>query len=444
MKRWLRSSVGFLIFVLSDVSLATTTIQGVRLWPSPDGTRVVFDLKGPIQHEKTHKSDFFSPPWVIIDLKVTDFAFDLTKLKLHNTGIKKITKKRERPGWVRVIFDLEKSLKPTSFTLPPNQQYGHRLVLDLEKGTEEEQWQLALSEADKTLPSPQKSQAFSNARPFKGVVGNQKDISFQEKLHRPTSLKNKIQGNIQINPTSLHSNPLPTMKTTEKRPFIVAIDPGHGGEDPGAVGKSGTQEKDVVLAISKYLKGYIDQERGMHAILVRSGDYYIGLHERVARARKQKADLFVSVHADAFHDKRADGISVFTLSERGSSSAAAKWLADHENRSDLIGGVQLKNKNKVLASVLLDLSQSASKEEGLQAANKILCSLKQVAPLHKKQVEQAGFAVLKAPDIPSLLIETGFISHPGTEQKLRSAEHQKKIAKAIMLGIRHYVVKKSR
>ena len=199
----------------------------------------------------------------------------------------------------------------------------------------------------------------------------------------------------------------------------------------------------MVLAIAKQLKTLIDKEADMYAVLIRSGDYYVSLQQRVEKARKHKADLFLSIHADAFHDKQAQGASVFTLSERGASSSAARWLAERENRSDLIGGVKLSGKNKVLASVLLDMSQTVSKEEGMCAAKYVLNSLAAVSVMHKNHIEQAGFAVLKAPDIPSMLVETGFITHAETEKKLKNPSHQKKLAKAILVGIQHYQAKKS-
>jgi len=414
------------LFIFATSAAALTKIQGIRLWPSPEGTRLVFDLSGPIQYEYKQSCDPFSHPQIVIDLKQAQLAVDLAKLNLNQTRIKRLQGILDKKGGVRMVLELRQPLKPNSFSLPPNRQYGHRLVFDLEVSSDEKQRALAIFEPDNDLPPP--------GQP---VMTGLPSTLAAPITHRMPVLKSKSPSK----PLIAAATP---MRSVSIRPFIVAIDAGHGGEDPGAVGRCGTREKDVVLAISKYLKQYVDEEPGMQAVLIRSGDYYIGLYERVARARKKKADLFISVHADAFHDRGADGISVFTLSEHGASSAAAKWLADRENRSDLIGGLQLKNKNKWLASVLLDLSQSASQAEGVQAATHILQSLKTVAPLHKSYVEQAGFAVLKAPDVPSLLIETGFISHPTTEKKLRSSDHQKRIAKAIMAGIRRYALQKPR
>lgn len=396
MKRWF---ILLLFCFITNAVLANTIIKGVRIWPSPENTRVVFDLSGPLEYQQTEQGKA-----IVITLKKTSSCVDLSKINLLNTRIKQITSQQSN-GNIQVCLQLEKPLKLNSFTLPPNQSYGHRLVVDLE--VEEE-----------VIPDQAERERILSL--------------FKEEEY-------KVLPPMPVNPVS----PIPVKTLAAKNTFIVAIDAGHGGEDPGAVGRCGTREKDVVLCISRYLKELIDKEPNMKAVLIRSGDYYVGLGQRVLRARKQKADLFVSIHADAVQDKRAEGASVFTLSERGASSAAARWLAERENRSDLVGGVSLKNKNKVLASVLLDLSQSASKEESHTAARHILRSLGKMASLHCGQVEKAGFAVLKAPDIPSLLVETGFISHPPTERKLRTPEYQRRIATSILHGIRQYASQKS-
>jgi len=221
--------------------------------------------------------------------------------------------------------------------------------------------------------------------------------------------------------------------------FVIAIDAGHGGDDPGAMGKKGVREKDVVLQIAKRLMRLINNEPGMDAVMVRKGDYFIELRDRMALARKEGADLFISIHADAFHHPRAKGASVFVLSERGSSSEAARWLADHENRADLVGGVSLNDKSNTLASVLLDLSQTASSAASMELADYLLQSLGRVSPLHRARVEQAGFMVLKSPDIPSVLVETGFISNPEGERFLNTPHSQEKLAEALLDGLRRYV-----
>jgi len=520
------------IFTLSLLAIPSvgfsqeTEIKGLRIWPSPESTRVVIDLNGPVQYEQKEEKGPEGQKRVIILIKNAFLKTDLSQCVLKNSRIKNIKSHLQNKDQLRLVLELEKPLKPNSFSLPPNQEYGHRLVIDLEdKGALQEAAAKAKTQISKTQVS--KIQMIntqgSKNQTVKTQVGKFQKTQvgkFQPvNTKRVTPVLQKTAVNVvpaldplvhsvmpavvpAIVPSVVHSvvgpavnpavgpvvNPAigpaagpavgpvvgpvvgpavapavyprsnskvlgvgvaqtpnsPAVKTltNQKQVFIVAIDPGHGGEDPGAIGRQGTREKDVVLAISKHLKAMIDQEPGMKAILIRSGDYYVGLKDRMSRARKHKADLFVSIHADAFHDKRAEGASVFTLSEHGASSTAAQWIADRENRSDLIGGVKLANKNKVLASVLLDLTQSASKEEGLKAAKHILGSLAKVGSLHRGQVEQAGFAVLKAPDVPSMLVETGFISHPATERKLKTAVHQKKIAAAIMGGIRQYASKR--
>lgn len=371
-------------------------IQNIRIWPSPESTRVVFDLNKALHYEmKVLENNTV----IQLDMENVSLKTNLEKLNLESTRIKSIHHYAISAEKSRIELKLIHALNPKIFSLTPNQQYGHRLVIDLEMNQNEKDAILALFEADAPIAMPQNT------------------------VQQPVKeIKNELK--------KIHA------------PFIVAIDPGHGGEDPGAVGKNGTKEKDVVLAIAKYLKEYIDKEPNMRAVLIRKGDYYIPLHERVSLARSKKCDLFVSIHADAFHDKRAQGASVFTLSERGASSAAARWLAEKENKSDLIGGVKLDPKNKILASVLLDLSQTKSKEQGNHAAKHILKSLGNLSTLHKPYVEQAGFAVLKAPDIPSLLVETEFISNLRGEAKLKTRAHQKKIAHAIFSGIRNYAHKR--
>ena len=276
---------------------------------------------------------------------------------------------------LRIVLDLKQYSDSKSFLLPPNKHYGHRLVIDLfNKQAEEEEIKQAAI------------------------------------------------------------NPLPD----RTRDVIIAIDAGHGGEDPGAMGPSGTREKDIVLDISRQLAQMVNNERGMRALLVRQGDYYLPLRKRMEKAREHKADLFISIHADAFRDPRVSGSSVYILSQRGASSEAARWLAEQENASDLVGGVSLDVNDNILASVLLDLSQTASLEASIDVADRVLSGLKNVGKVHKRHVQSAGFAVLKSPDIPSILIETAYISNPREEKNLRNNHFQEKLAGAILTGLRGY------
>ena len=277
---------------------------------------------------------------------------------------------------LRIVLDLKKFARTKIFQLPPNEHYGQRLVVDLYDREEEED-------------------------------------------AREVSLNREVPGD-------------------QKREVVVAVDAGHGGEDPGARGPSGIYEKDVVLQVARKLVEKINKERGMRAVLTREGDYYIGLRQRIEKARKQRADLFISIHADAFRDPKVNGSSVYVLSQRGASSEHARWLAERENASDLIGGVRLENKDNVLASVLLDLSQTASLEASIDVADRVLQGLDRIGKLHKRKVESAAFAVLKSPDIPSILIETAYISNPMEERNLRTGQHQEKLAAAIVEGLRGY------
>jgi N-acetylmuramoyl-L-alanine amidase len=293
-------------------------------------------------------------------------------------------------GDLRLVLDLKAAVAPKAFLLPPKQPYGHRLVIDLQHARlqPERAPVRATSPAPPPAPAPRQSPAPPGPR----------DI-------------------------------------------VIAIDAGHGGEDPGAIGPRGTREKDVVLAVARRLEALVQQQPGMRAVMIRDGDYYVPLRQRMRKAREARADLFVSIHADAVKNRRAGGSSVYTLSTRGASTEAARWLAERENAADLVGGVSLDDKDDLLASVLLDLSQAATNEASIEVAKEVLAQLKRVGRVHKPQVEQAGFMVLKSPDIPSILVEAAFISNPEEEQKLREAAYQQAIAQAVLNGIRAYYAK---
>ena len=324
-----------------------------------------------------HSLELLSDPFrVAIDMKNTQLLDKLAEPAAQDKFLRRI-RSGEYDNFLRIVLDLKKHSRVKSFQLAPNERYGHRLVIDIFNEREE-----------RFLPAqPEiKDEALS--------------LSFRD--------------------------------------VVVAIDAGHGGEDPGARGPRGTYEKKVVLQIAKKLAGLINRERGMRAVLTRQGDYYLSLRKRIALARKHKADLFISVHADAFRDSRVRGSSVYVLSGRGASSEHARWLAEQENASDLIGGVSLDDRDDLLASVLLDLSQAASLEASIDAAERVLGGLRKIGKLHKPRVESAAFAVLKSPDIPSILIETAFISNPHEEKKLLNSAHQRRIAKAIVAGLKGY------
>jgi len=317
------------------------------------------------------------------------------KVLPHDPHIGGLRVGRFKPGTVRLVIELKSEVRPQVFTLPPIGDYGHRLVIDL----------YALVPADPLL-------ALLRQKEAAGAPGSR--------------------------PGASRKAPSAGDKAPTPRPATIVVDPGHGGEDPGARGRRGTYEKHVTLAVARRLKALIDAEPGMQALLTRDGDYFIPLAERVEKARRVKADLFVSIHADAYLLPHARGSSVFALSERGATSAAAGWLAKRENDADLIGGVNLAVKDRYLAQTLLDLSQTATINDSLKVGRAVLAELGGINTLHKPHVEQAGFAVLKAPDIPSILVETAFISNPEEERKLGNAKYQAELARAILEGIKRY------
>ena len=351
-----------------------TQIKAVRMWASPDATRVVFDVDRMVEH---HVFVLKNPDRVVIDLANTSFSHPLGSLDYRNSLVKGIRSAAHKQNTLRVVLDMKSAVAPKSFLLNPTKHYGHRLVIDLEP--------------------------------------------------------------LQSTSTALQVTPEKTATIPEQgRDVVVAIDAGHGGEDPGAIGKRGTQEKDIALSIAHKLAKLLRAEPGIKPVMIRSGDYYVSLRGRIRKARALKADLFVSIHADAFRNGRAKGASVYVLSQKGASSEAARWLAASENDSDLIGGVSLDDKDDLLASVLLDLSQNATLAASMDVGDSVLAELGRVGQVHKRRVEHAGFVVLKSPDIPSLLVETGFISNRQEENQLRSHRHQQRIATALYKGLTRY------
>lgn len=368
--------------------VADTQITGVRFWAAPDSTRMVFDLSGPAEH---HLFTLENPARVVIDLPNTRKTPALDVLDTRNAGpITNVRSAEQSGNSLRVVLDLKQDAKPKSFLLKPNAQYGHRLVVDL-------------YDSAPAAPSASAAAPAVSSEPVPAVA-----------VRTPVT-------------------------ATSGRDIVVAIDAGHGGEDPGAIGPSGVKEKDIVLQIARRLYQVLDAEKGVKPVLVRNGDYFLSLANRreIAR-RKHRADLFVSIHADAFTNRKAAGASVFALSRSGATSTLARVLAEKENQSDLIGGVSLEDKDKTLASVLADLAMEGSMEHSMKVGGTVLHEMGRVTHLHKKRMEQAGFAVLKSADIPSILVETGFISNPGEERNLRSSAHQTKLAQAISRGIVQY------
>ena len=390
--RALVTVVGLLLTALAVDALAATQVRSVRLWRAPDNTRLVFDLSGPVQHSVFTLT---SPDRLVIDINGATLAAPL-KISTANTPITSMRSAQRTPTDLRVVIDLKKAVNPKSFILAPNQQYGNRLVVDLFDQD---------AEAAPVVPD-----TAANTAPAAPISPAKPEIRLV---------------------------PVPN----GKRDIVIAIDAGHGGEDPGAGGARGQKEKDIVLSIAKELQRQINSEKGYRAELTRTGDYFIPLRKRTEIARKKGADLFVSIHADAAPSSAAFGASVFALSERGATSETARWLADSENRSDLIGGagaVSLDDKDKMLAGVLLDLSMTASLSSSLNVGQKVLSNIGRVTSLHKSRVEQAGFMVLKSPDIPSILVETGFISNSEEAAKLAGSSHQQALARSISSGVKQF------
>lgn len=367
---------------------AAAQIKSARIWRAPDNTRLVFDLTGPVEH---NVFSLDNPERIVIDIKSAALQTDIKNILATSSPLKDV-RVGKKDSELRIVLDMKARVHPKSFTLAPNQQYGHRLVVDL----------------------------FDNVQdPVAQVIKQQ-----------PAG-----------EPVATVTPPVQKAPAGGQRDVIIAIDAGHGGEDPGAIGPGGLKEKDVVLAIARELQRQINAEKGFRAELVRTGDYFIPLRRRTEIARQKGADLFVSVHADAAPRSTAYGASVYALSDRGATSETARWLADSENRSDLIGGtgnVTLGDKDKVLAGVLLDLSMTASLSSSLDVGQKVLNHMGKVTRLHKSRVEQAAFMVLKSPDIPSILVETGFITNPEESRKLNNKSHQLSIARSINAGVKQF------
>jgi N-acetylmuramoyl-L-alanine amidase len=366
-----------------------------------------------------------NPDRVVLDLEdvaVTPALEELAgKVGANDPYVKSVRIGRFKPGVVRLVFDLKSEAKPEVFTLRPIAEYGNRLVLDIYPAQ-------AVDPLLALLEKTQAAQTPTDSAPAPAPTAPSK----------PAEAGATAPPVETVRPTPGKPVMRPPGKSENQRLTLIAVDAGHGGEDPGAKGRRGTHEKDVTLAIARRLKTMIDQEPNMRAVLTRDGDYFIALHMRVQKARRINADLFVSVHADAFIKPDARGSSVFALSENGATSAAARWLAKKENEADLIGGVNLDVSDPYLKQTLLDLSQTATINDGLKLAKSVLSELGEINTLHKGSVEQAGFAVLKAPDIPSILIETAFISNPEEERRLSDEAYQEKMAAAILSGIKRY------
>ena len=378
-------AIGLACLMATSAPATAVDIKGIRTWPAPDHTRIVLDIDRPVEYALFVLRD---PDRVVVDLRDAKLVKRVPRARPDDRLLARIraaqrnrSERRGRDGIrsdLRVVLDMKQRVRPKSFLLKPNRKYGHRLVIDVHP------------------------------------IGGGADETKTRKRAADDAPKNG-------------------------RKVVVAVDAGHGGEDPGAVTKSGIREKDVVLAIARALGRRIDRTPGMKAVLIRDGDYYVGLRRRTEIARRHGADLFVSIHADSFRDPRVSGSSVYVLSRRGASSEAARWLAQQENASDFVGGVSIDDKDDLLASVLVDLQQTATLGASAEVGIQVMRSLGRLGRRHKRRVERAGFLVLKSPDIPSILIETGFLTNPTDAKRLSNPKHQQKVARAILDGILGYL-----
>jgi N-acetylmuramoyl-L-alanine amidase len=415
---------------------AAIPISAVRIWPAQDYTRVTLESGHPIRHNLLLVKD---PERLVLDLEDVDLASlqqeIAGKLSAGDPYVASVRAARFKPGVVRLVLDLKSEVKPQIFLLKPVGDYGHRLVLDIYPA-------IAVDPLMALLQRSETEKAANPAASAPSIESRTELPGFERPLKLAPELEQRPEPGSAVLAQPRTADRAPEQpKPKPDRLVTIAVDAGHGGEDPGAKGRRGTYEKNVTLMIAKRLKQAIDSEPGMRAVLIRDGDYFVPLQVRVQKARRVRADLFVSIHADAFVQSHARGSSVFALSERGATSAAARWLAKRENEADLIGGVNLDVKDRNLAQTLLDLSQTATIQDSLKLARAVLGEIRVVNALHKGQVEQAGFAVLKAPDIPSILVETAFISNPDEEKKLFDDSYQDRMAQAILRGIKSYLAR---
>ncbi|MCG6897365.1 MAG: N-acetylmuramoyl-L-alanine amidase [Thiocapsa sp.] len=386
MKRVIAPIALLLLAVLSQsLCAAQSILQGARVWTDPEKTRLVLETSAAVAYQIFPLDE---PDRLVVDLEDTRFDAKLPKVEMSDANLVGLRGGPRDRSHLRIVLDLKQPVRAKSFALGPNERYGHRLVIDLVPKD-------GVSVRRVVLPS------FPDSRTLPAARADAARSGFA-------------------------------------RPVIVAIDAGHGGEDPGAVGTGGTREKEVTLSIARELVKLVEREPGLQPLMIRDADYYVGLRDRISKAREHQADLFVSIHADAFTSSDVRGSSVYTLSHGGASSEAARWLANRENSADLIGGVDLAVNDDLLATVLMDMTQNATIEHSTEAAALVLANLGRLGTVHRSDVQRAGFAVLKAPDVPSILVETAFISNPEEEKRLRNRAHQRKLAEAMLAGIRAY------
>ncbi|PQP01010.1 N-acetylmuramoyl-L-alanine amidase [Massilia phosphatilytica] len=436
----LKAGGTLLLSVIAPLPASAAQIMAVRVWPADEYTRVTLENDGEL---KTTHFMVPDPPRLVVDidgLALNDTLKSLVaKIESNDPYIKQVRVGQNRPNVVRLVFDLKEDVKPQVFNLAPIAGYHHRLIFDLYpvKAVDplasmiaKENW---TTDAAPATPTP----AVQPGEPTVGQAGPDAIAKLEADAARAGSTPAQPQPTTpQPAPPQAPAKAQPGQKVA--RMVTIALDPGHGGEDPGATGTTGVHEKDIVLAVAKRLKAKLEDLPNTRVMLTRDADFFVPLGQRVEKARKVQADLFVSIHADAFVEPTARGSSVFVLSEKGASSSAARWLAADQNKADLIGGVNLGSHDKQLASVLMDLSQTAQINDSMKLGKAVLTEIGGINRLHRGVVEQAGFAVLKAPDIPSILVETAFISNPEEEARLKDDAYQNQLADAITKGIKRY------
>jgi N-acetylmuramoyl-L-alanine amidase len=432
-------AMGSLVLLLGANRIAHgASIVAVRVWPAEDYSRITIESDAPLS-EKHFLLE--QPARLVIDVDGLELSPALRelvgKVPADDPFIAGVRVGQYQPRVVRLVIDLKQATTPQLFTLAPVAAYQHRLVFDLYPKQERDPLLALIREKE-----------FAEQRAAKAVEDAMGEMV--ARLELPPGSAARGTAAAPARPASAaapQQTPAPAppppalAKGRIDRLVVVAIDPGHGGEDPGAIGRRGLREKDVVLAIALQLRERINAIQGMRAMLTRDGDYFVPLQDRVRKARRVQADLFVSLHADAFVTPKARGASVFALSSRGASSSAARWMAERENGSDLVGGVNIQSKDATLVRALLDMSTAAQIKDSLKIGHEVLGHIGKVGHLHKERVEQAGFAVLKAPDIPSILVETAFISNPEEEAKLRDVRYQQQLVTALANGIKRYFAK---
>jgi N-acetylmuramoyl-L-alanine amidase len=431
-RAWLQQG-GTLVLLLSARQLALgASIVAVRVWPAADYTRVTIESDQSLaaKHFMTE-----NPPRLVVDIDQLELSPTLRelvgKVQSDDPFIAGVRVGQNQPRLVRLVVDLKQSVRPQQFTLEPVAAYGHRLVFDLYPLQERDPLLEILRDKDRADKRAEQAVRDSLGE----LIG---------RIERPASAPGPVAraASAASSPTTGEPPPSARARREVERLTIVAIDPGHGGEDPGATGPSGLREKDVVLAVALRLRERLNALPGLRAMLTRDGDFFVPLQDRVRKARRVQADLFVSIHADAFLTPRARGASVFALSSGAATSAAARWIADKENEADLVGGVnQRAVKDAQVLRAMLDMSTAAQIKDSLRVGDEVLQYIGRVGHLHKGRVEQAGFAVLKAPDIPSILVETAFISNPEEEALLRTVKYQDKLVDALVTGMRRYFIK---